>query len=91
MEKIEEIIQLEENLSITVKGFYTPAKKEILYTLNGDGYPGCNSEINIHSISINENNVLDYTIYIQNLLKANPYIDIIEHFSELIKLQIEDV
>lgn len=89
MRTTKETLKLEENLSITVTGIYTPSEKEIRYTVNGDGYPGSNAEFDIVDIDVETGNLLDYTNHIQDLLRRNPVIDIIDHFSELAILNLE--
>lgn len=88
MKKRYVILKLQDNLEIIVIGDYVPSSKEVNYQ-DGDGVPAMPGSFNITKIDIVTGTLLDYTDFIENLVRKYPNLSIQDHFEELAILQIE--
>lgn len=77
MKKKSIFLKLQENLSIILQGDYISLKDS-----------NSISQFNINKIDIIEGTLIDYTNYIENLMCQIPEFIIIDHFSELALLKL---
>lgn len=76
-------LELQQGLTIEVRGIFTPEKPMVMYYPDGSGYPGSPSEFDITDIKIISGSIVEYTDYLSRIS------DVWEHLTELSIKEIE--